>query len=201
MVMETTSGQAAHSAVKSPHLQALLALVDTVTEEARAFLQGLSPEQLTWKPDPQTWSIAECFDHLIVTDRLYQERLREAVRRGRDKRTLATSPFRPGFLGRILIETVKPDYPRKIKTFRIFRPRHNYTNSPAVIAAFIDKQADLSGLLCAADALDLNRNRVSSPVTPLLRFSIGECLTFLIYHQQRHLLQARRLTQSANFPA
>ncbi|MCB0292669.1 MAG: DinB family protein, partial [Calditrichaeota bacterium] len=61
--METAPGQSASPEIKSPHLQALLALVDSITEAARVFLQGLSAEQLTWKPDAQTWSIAECFDH------------------------------------------------------------------------------------------------------------------------------------------
>ena len=31
----------------------------------------LSESQINWKPSPENWSIAECVDHLIVTNKLY----------------------------------------------------------------------------------------------------------------------------------
>ena len=31
----------------------------------------LSEDQINWKPSQEKWSIAECVDHLVVTNKLY----------------------------------------------------------------------------------------------------------------------------------
>jgi hypothetical protein len=51
-----------------------------------------------------------------------------------------------------------------------------------------------------ADGLDINRLKVSSPVSKLLKFRIGECFQFLLLHQRRHFLQAKNLTTLIDFP-
>jgi hypothetical protein len=35
----------------------------------RAFVEGVSPEQAQWKPDPNTWSIQEAINHLADEER------------------------------------------------------------------------------------------------------------------------------------
>src|SRR4029077_10637205 len=41
------------------------------SEKVKTNINGLSPEQLNWKPAPESWSVAQCLDHLIVADCLY----------------------------------------------------------------------------------------------------------------------------------
>jgi len=40
--------------------------IDTITAEFTKEFGNLSAEQLNWKPNADTWSIAQNMDHLIV---------------------------------------------------------------------------------------------------------------------------------------
>ena len=45
--------------------------LDKITEHFVADFGSLSAEQLNWKPNSQTWSIAQNIDHLIVVNQTY----------------------------------------------------------------------------------------------------------------------------------
>ena len=58
----------------------------------------------------------------------------------------------------------------------------------------------LADLIRRADEVNLNATRFTSPITRLVRLSIGEALTRLVIHQRRPLQQALRLPTNADFP-
>ena len=180
-----------------PHLQRLLADLEAVDEGARQLRADLSQEQLAWKPTPEAWSVLECFEHLIVTGELYHPRIRQGL--GRARRTGADAPFRPRLFGRLFLRSLDPEATRKLKTFNAFKPARG-TDDVAIIDRFLAQQDDFRALLHEADGVDLNSGVFSSPLTRLLRFTVGEGLTIVVVHQQRHLGQARRLTQLSAFP-
>lgn len=185
------------SLIRHPHLRDLQHTLDRVTEEAGRLRRDLSDAQLVWQPAPEQWSIAGCFDHLYVTGTLYYPALREALQRavpGSDGET-----FRPSLMGRFLIRAVSPDTERKVKTLRAFRPEHAPKDAPA-LDRFIAQQDELRTLLRAADGRALNRTKFASPATRLVRLTIGDALTMLVLHQQRHLGQALRVQQQPGFP-
>ena len=45
--------------------------LERAKELAHAELGTLSKDQLIWKPDRNKWSIAQCLDHLVVSNSLY----------------------------------------------------------------------------------------------------------------------------------
>lgn len=183
--------------VAHPHLRKLLADVATTTAETEHLRAALSDAQCVWKPEPGVWNVLECFHHLIVTDELYYPRLRAAIEKaGRGE---SSAPFRPSFFAKTFIHYVSPESKRKVKTLRAFEPPPALTDV-AVLQQFIDHQDDLAALIRRADGINLNRGKFSSPVSRLIRFSVGEALTMLVVHQRRHLQQARRLTQRPDFP-
>jgi hypothetical protein len=55
-------------------------------------------------------------------------------------------------------------------------------------------------LIRRASSYDVNRIRFRNPFVPLLRFTVGTGLEIITKHEDRHLLQAERLKQSAEFP-
>ena len=183
--------------VVHPHLRTLLADVTTVTAETGRLRATLSDAQCIWKPEPGVWNVLECFHHLIVTDRLYGPRLRAAIEKA--TRDGGSTPFRPSFFGKTFIRYVSPGSKRKIKTLRLFEPPPALTDV-TVLQQFIDHQDELTALIHQADGINLNRGKFSSPASRLVRFSVGEGLTVLVVHQQRHLQQAQRLTERSDFP-
>lgn len=184
--------------IHHPHLRQLRADLAGVTAEAERLRDELSDAQLTWQPTPDAWSIAGCFDHLYVVGTLYYPRVREAI--GRAPEAGADAAFKPSFFGRKFIQAVSPETKRRVKTFKIFKPEQAATDAPA-LGRFIAQQADFAALLREADGHDLNAGKFSSPLNRLIRFTLGEGLTFLVAHQQRHLGQALRVMEAPGFPA
>ena len=183
--------------VAHPHLRKLLDDLNTVTAETERLRATLSDAQCIWKPEPGVWNVLECFHHLIVTDELYYPRLHAVIEKA--SREGGSTPFRPSSFGKTFIRYVSPGSQRKIKTFRTFEPSPALTDV-TVLQQFVDHQDELTALIRQADGINLNRGKFSSPASRLLRFSVGEGLTVLVVHQQRHLQQAQRLTQRSDFP-
>src|SRR4029079_18411931 len=88
----------------------------TTADDAKATFGSLSAEQLNWKPSPKSWSIAQCFDHLISTHSLYFP-LFEKLASGNTTHTFweSYSPL-SGFFGRYLIQSLRPENVKPIKT-------------------------------------------------------------------------------------
>ena len=184
--------------VAHPHLRTLLDDLNAVTAEAERLRATLSEAQCIWKPEPGVWNVLECLQHLVVTDELYFPRIRAAIEKARGEGD--SMPFRPSFFGKTFIRYVSPESKKKVKTLRLFEPPPTLTDV-TVLQHFIDHQDELAALIRQADGINLNRNKLSSPASRLVRFSVGEGLTMLVAHQQRHLQQARRLTEHPDFPA
>ena len=52
-------------------LNSLVKQLETIAGDAERVFGGLSPAQLNWKPSAERWSVGQCFDHLITTNRTY----------------------------------------------------------------------------------------------------------------------------------
>jgi hypothetical protein len=49
--------------------EALLAMLESNTGRIRSLVEGVTPEQARWKPDPKSWSILEVINHLYDEER------------------------------------------------------------------------------------------------------------------------------------
>lgn len=183
-------------------------LLQTITLEAeknsaaaKALLEGLSEEQLSWISAPNSWSIAQCLDHLASTSKAFEPYLATAIKRGSEKWPApSTIPYRPSWVGGWLIKQVLPQTPRKVPSPKVFRPSHN----PAienVLEKFLKQQAVFIRFVRHAEGVDYNKTRVRSPVTPLMRYSLADAFVVTVVHGWRHLAQARRVSETPGFPA
>jgi hypothetical protein len=87
--------------------------------------------------------------------------------------------------------------PTKLKAPKTFQP---IKPCDAIIEQFIQQQEKLASLISEADGLDLRRIKFGSPVSSLLRFSLGDCFAILVMHQERHLKQMNRIKDHTMFP-
>ncbi|ARA94662.1 MAG: DinB family protein [Bacteroidetes bacterium] len=185
--------------VRHPHLQHCLAEVRDALARARALGATYSPAQLAWKPEPSVWNMLECLDHLIVLDGMYVPHIRAAIDGAPEALRGSEAPFKPSLLGRLFYQMVKPDPAFRLKAPRPFTPRPALTDT-AVIDRFVAHQETLMDLMRRADGLHLRKVTLPSPLSSLLRFSLGDVFWFLPAHQQRHLRQAERLARHPDFP-
>lgn len=160
--------------------------------EARALIAELDDERFNWRPDERSWSVAQCFDHLNVANRLYVEAMRSAVAAAGEKGAARRGPIRPGAFSRWFIRTMEPPPRRKLPAPRKIVPAAR-KGLAEVRGEWSRVQAQVRDLLVQAAPLDLNGTRFVNPFLPLIRFSIGTGFLVIEAHQRRHILQARQV--------
>ena len=163
-------------------------------------LKDLRPDQLLWKPAPHRWSIAQCLDHLIVSNECYFPVLDRLC----SDRYQATfwerwSPFSKS-IGRNMVATLGPEVRRPFKAPKIFQPRQKEVKDLAIVDRFRKHQETLIGKLEAIRVQTINKVVVTSPVAGLITIPFPDVLEILAGHEERHLSQAERLLVETGFP-
>jgi DinB family protein len=108
-------------------LRTLIRDAGTIAQDARSSFGALSAAQLNWKPSAERWSVAQCFVHLIESNKGYLPII-ESVRRGTKKtRFRERLPMLPGLAGRLLIKSLDPANTRKMKAPKAFEPSQSFS--------------------------------------------------------------------------
>lgn len=180
-------------------LDELITGAGAVSAEVEASFGGMDSERLNWKPDPASWSIGQCLDHLIRTNTKFYPQLEELLSGKRSQTLWQNVPLIPGLWGRIMINWIRPDSSRKIKVPPGFEP--STSAIPATIVRdFISHQQEFTGLMESARPFRLEREIIYSPVSRLITYSMLDGFRIAILHEQRHLRQALRVANSPGFP-
>ncbi|MBC7789726.1 MAG: DinB family protein [Anaerolineae bacterium] len=179
---------------QDPHLRSLLEASVRIVAETEQLVSPLIDEQLLQPPADGGWSIAQCFHHLIVSNGEYLPRIQVAISEGRARKRVATLPYQPSWVGRWFIKAVSPATTSRMKAPAVFRPSDQ--PSPSAPRDFLAQQRTLDELMLQSDGLDLIGLKITSPVTRLLRFRLGEAFEVIIRHEERHLEQAKRVATS-----
>lgn len=173
-------------------------LYRTVAEAAQrtlpdyqALYQGLTLEQLNWKPDAKRWSIGQVLDHLYLQEKIYPPRILAACQTVGPRPAGAT--FRSGLLGGYLTRLVAPGG-KPVPTVKPLEPRASQYDW-AIVEKWERLQADFLRALEAAADRDLRPACIPWAVTKLVRFRLGDILLLEVAHKQRHLEQIVRLKQ------
>jgi hypothetical protein len=180
-------------------LRTVLAEGRLVADEARRAFGPLSPEQANWKPGEGEWSIGQCFDHLILSNRGFVPIIEEVLAGPRRSRAWERVPFLPRLFGRLLIRVLRPDVGWKAKAQPGFLPSVSHI-APAIVGSFLEQQDRLLRLMEATGGLDLDRVTITSPVSRLVTYSLMDAYRIIVVHEQNHVVQARQVLESPGFP-
>jgi len=184
----------------SDELERLISDARTIADEARASFGKLSAEQLNWKPSAERWSVAQCFDHLITSNKGYLP-IMESVRSGKKQtRFLERLPVLPGLAGKLLIKSLDPASTRKLKAPKSFQPAQSNI-STAVIDDFVSQQEQVIEGMKSTSHLDLEKIVITSPALSFVTYSLLDAYRVIVVHEQRHLQQAKRVTAEPAFPS
>ena len=180
-------------------LQSLISSANKIADEAKSNFGNLSASQLNWKPSPERWSVAQCFDHLITTNSGYFPIIEEVLA-GKKRSFWQSMPVLPGLTGRLLIKALDPSSTRKIKAPKRFEPAQSDI-SGSVIDDFVDQQARMVETMKATEDLDLEKIVITSPAAAVVTYTLMDAYRIIVVHEQRHFQQARRVTEETAFPA
>jgi hypothetical protein len=185
--------------MQNQYLEDLLHEVSLITKKVQAEFGRLDAGQLNWKPSPEQWSIAQCLDHLVNTNRQYFPLLEGVAKGTRKKSFLESLPVLPGFFGKMMLKALDPSNAKKRKAPGIFKPAGSQL-SPAIVLEFVQHQQHLTRMIKATDAVDHKKTIVSSPVSGLITFSLKDAVRIIVVHEERHFMQAKRLLKANGFP-
>jgi hypothetical protein len=170
---------------------------DAAERDARAIVDGLNEALATWRAAADSWSVAECLDHLATGNRVYLGAMRPAGERALADGRRRRGPARPGRLGGLFVRSLEPPVkPRfKRKAPQKIQPRQGPSLADAM-AQFLGSHDEVRAFLRDFADIDLAGVRFPNPFIRGIRFSLATGLHVLAAHERRHLWQAWRVRRA-----
>jgi hypothetical protein len=161
--------------------------------------KSLSEDQINWKPSVETWSIAECIDHIVITNKLYLNEIKKQFAVKHIKTDCSKSEIKHKWLSKFIIKAVDPVNIKKSKTFPVFMPSMSKYKKD-IFNYFYEVQNNLINLVSSSKDLDFNKYVMSSPAAKIIKENFCDVLEIIRLHNRRHLNQAEKLINHPNFP-
>jgi hypothetical protein len=172
---------------------------EAVAGDANTFFGQLNSEQLNWKPAADSWSVAQCLDHLISANREYYP-VFDRILKGEYRKTfLHSMPFLPAFFGRVMIKAVSPDSQRKFNAPGGARPSSSSID-PQIVDRFIAHQRETLAMMKSLEGRGPSGIIITSPVAGAVIYSLLDAFRLVVAHERRHFAQARRVMETHGFP-
>ena len=162
--------------------------LDAITGRVNNEFGGLSTQLLNKQPAPDKWSIAQCLDHLIVSNQTYLPAFER----------LLTAGHKPTFWEKInpltnFIGKKGPEFLKgkkiKLKSPKIFAPATGFVMGD-IVSRFVDHQEQLKSLFARIEQAGHADSVISSPVSSLVNIKAGAAMEIIAAHEARHLDQA-----------
>jgi hypothetical protein len=173
--------------------------LETISDDVRTSFSHLSSQQLNWKPSPEQWSVGQCFDHLVAANEGMLSQIDLKITGLAKPTVFERLPLLPKLFGRLVVNAVSPETTRKTKNPAIFDPGQSKI-SPDVIEKFLALQEKVAAAMTACDRIDVARTMMTSPVAKFVVYSLLDGYRIIVYHEKRHLQQAKRVMETNGFP-
>lgn len=155
-------------------------------KEAKKLLKQ-KEEALNNRPNPETWSAAQCLDHLKQYGNYYLDHMETQMAKAQNG---PDAFFGPGFIGNMFAKSM------------IHSPKMTKMQSPAdkvpsasnfdksVVNTFIDQQKQYLDIIKLAESKNLNKIKVPITISKWVKLKLGDTLRVTVYHNERHVIQA-----------
>lgn len=153
-------------------------------------LKNNEETDLTVIPENGGWNVLQCIQHLNLYGEIY---LKEFSNRFKKASKISIDlDFKPSIFHQFLVKPMLPKQGMmKMKTFASKNPSVQGLTVQA-IDLFIEQLNQFKGILSQAQQINLNKNNCKTTL-PILKMNFGSTLAFVIYHNERHVQQARAL--------
>lgn len=173
------------------NLDELITEAKTIANVSKQIFGSLSVEQLNWKPNEVSWSIGQCFEHLIITNNLYFPNIQKVIDGTHHNNFFSKIPFSTDLIAVLMKNSLKPEQKRKMKTFEIFEPAVSNI-SETIIEDFAENQQKLIEMIESCKDFNLHKIKIAEPLSVALNLRLNDAFEILILHEKRHFLQAER---------
>ncbi|ETN97022.1 DinB family protein [Zhouia amylolytica] len=179
---------------------------NTLSEKDRAFaikhlneskaellkaIKGLSEEQLNFKPSENSWSIANCVEHLALSE----NNIMGAVKKSLEEKPSTESLNELKTSDKELIDMIT-DRSSKVKTSKPFEPTNSFGSYEETLKAFKDRRKN-NITFVKKDKINL-RNYVMD--LPFGKIDAFQGILFMSGHTSRHVKQINEIKSNESFP-
>jgi hypothetical protein len=179
-----------------PELERYLQQFEQIAEQAQNLVAGLTEAQFNWRPSPHQWSIEECLSHLTMVGQVELLAIEAAIdaAKAKPKALSGRGAFEYPVWERFILRETEPPVRHAMSAPKRFIPLHGQPVT-GVLPTFLHVQRNFGIQIARADGLDLRRVKVSTPITRLLKLSLGATLAQAAAHERRHIAQALRVRE------
>jgi len=180
-------------------IQSILQKGNDAAEKVNLNFSSISESQLNWKPSPQSWSIAQCLQHLMITHLAYFPVLKEVVE-GTFKMNFweRSSPL-TSFWGRIMKNQLQDQVKRKMKAPLKIQPTKSEYHI-VLLDRYHENLEEFLDLISQCRNVDVDTTIITSPLLSIVTYNLRDAFQLLLQHEHRHLNQALRVKQEEAFP-
>ena len=175
-----------------PELEQYHQQFEQIASQATELSAGLTETQFNWRPTPEQWSIEECLSHLTMVGQVELLALEAAIGQARAKGLTGSGSFEYPVWERFILRETEPPVRHAMSAPKRFVPLHGQPVT-GILPTFLHVQRNFAIQIERADGLDLRRVKVPTPISPLLKLSLGTTLAQAAAHERRHIAQARRV--------
>lgn len=161
-------------------------------ERLTTTVELLSEVQLNFKPTPESWSVAECVEHLAISEGMIGGMLQGALKTPADDSKRDSVKMSDDELLAMISSR-----DQKVKTGEAFEPSSKYGSHAETVKAFVDQRAKHIDYLNTTED-DLRNHYGELPFGTIDGLQI---LLFMSGHTERHVAQMEEVIGHADFPS
>lgn len=168
--------------------------MDAVTQAFKNAFGQLSEEELNWKPNAQTWSIAQILEHLIIINSSYYPIILHAQQKTLKLSWMGRISFFYNMMGKAILSASQPDRKKLMSTFPIWMP--SSSNIPGdILQKFEKHQEDFKQVIDKCQSLLFNNTVIHSPANQMICYKLSTAFDIIVAHEKRHFNQAMELLE------
>lgn len=155
-------------------------------------IKGLSAAQLHYRASDDTWSVSQCAEHIVLTEKMIFDMVKGFMEKPVNPEQKAQRSLTDEQIMAMVI-----DRSEKFKAPEVLQAKGKYNQADEALTALKNQRKDILNLLKNTPIEEL-RNRINE--SPSGKADVYQTLLFLAGHTARHTLQIDEIKASEGFP-
>lgn len=177
-------------------LDTLYAQTEQHLDFAVKYWQNKAADDLNRAPNPQSWTAAQCLEHLNIYGRHYIVAIEKALDMQGFSEKLPPPQYSSSWFGNYFYNMMLPKNKGGKLANKMNAPKNAvptpHLEAQKVVAEYIEQQEKTLRLIEKARKVDLKKIRVPISLSRWIKLPLGDTFLFFIAHQHRHILQVQR---------
>jgi len=175
----------------------LIQQIDDNQARVLGLISGLSDEQWNFKQNDNRWSVAECTEHIVRSQRAILETIRQVIASPRDPEWATKTAGKTAFV-RQIVPNRGPQGAGGVQAPQEIRPTEHWDRARA-IREFYDAQGEIRAYVETMDRA-IKDHTSQHPVPQIGWLNAYDWLNLLTMHTVRHSKQIVEVQEDANYP-